>query len=550
MIKRILFMWMITSVFVISGCSEKENVEPPTFTVSFDSQGGTDVASQTVEDGKKATKPASPTKQNAVFVDWYKEAACTNVWDFNKEIVKKNTTLYAKWADKQFTVSFDTNGGSRIDPQAVADGGKIMRPAPPTKEGYAFENWYKESTFVHVYDFSEPITGDITIYAKWTVVNRESLLVLIEESNTLNPNRYTSESYSNMIAKRTAAEEVAYSESAQTQILKAYTELSEAISALEELPYVPTVDIYFDPQPIGDFVYVNPGAHFYMYAQGVSSDDYDPSTNNGVTFDLSQLMSWILVDEVSNEPMLDISNNNVSCQLSSSLIPGTTVVIAIKSAEFPDISKTVTIKVAGQGELKGMFLIAVNALPAKDQVSYDDYDAIENAYSLYWRIPQGEREEAEIRAAYEKVLEYQHAYWELPFRIFYTFDGNTCIFTTKDGKDEYTERCTFTSNGTFPAGTYTLDWYDDKGYGYFQDRIVLKADRTIISEQRQASDIKGTNATAWKQEDTGTYTFTGNRADGGILYITWDDEDVSSKANGRSVSSFRSKTGVKFSSGK
>lgn len=544
MMKRMLFMWMITTVFVISGCSEKENIEPPTFTVSFDSQGGTDVSSQTVEDGKKATKPVSPTKQNAVFVDWYKEAACTNVWDFDKEIVKKNTTLYAKWADKQFTVSFETNGGSPIEPQAVADGGKITRPAPPKKDGFAFENWYKESTFVQVYDFSVAVTGDMTLYAKWTAVNRESLLVLIEESNKLNPNRYTSESYSNMTAKRTAAEEVAYSESSQTQIVKAYTELSEAISALEELPYIPTIDIIFDPRPLDGFVYVNPGEHFYMYAQGIGGD-YNSSTNNGVTFDLSQIMPWISVDEFSNEPILDISDCNMSCLLQTSLIPGTEAVITIKSAEFPDISKTIKIKVARQGQMKEMFLTAANALPAKDKISYDNYDAIENALAIYWRISEEERAAAAVRAAYEKVQQCQQAYWELPVRIFYSFTANICTFTMKEGKEEYTERCTFAANGAFPAGTYTLDWYDD-GEGYFQDRIVLKANGTLISERRQASDINGTNATAWKQDDSGTYTFTGNQAAGGILYITWNDEEVKTL----SLKSFRSKTSVTFSSGK
>jgi len=77
---------------VLTGCKDK------TFTVTFDSQGGTPVESiKKVENGSKITEPTSPTKKDVEFCGWYREAACINGWNFAKDVVTKNITLYAKW---------------------------------------------------------------------------------------------------------------------------------------------------------------------------------------------------------------------------------------------------------------------------------------------------------------------------------------------------------------------------------------------------------------------------------------------------------------------
>ena len=69
------------------------------YTVSFDMQGyGTQVPSQTIENGKKATKPTDPTATGLIFKGWYKESTFDTAWDFNVDTVTSNTTLYAKWA--------------------------------------------------------------------------------------------------------------------------------------------------------------------------------------------------------------------------------------------------------------------------------------------------------------------------------------------------------------------------------------------------------------------------------------------------------------------
>ena len=69
------------------------------FTVTFNSQGGTAVASQEVGQGNKIIKPTDPTYSGYTFNGWYKEANCTNAWDFSTDVVTSALTLYAKWTE-------------------------------------------------------------------------------------------------------------------------------------------------------------------------------------------------------------------------------------------------------------------------------------------------------------------------------------------------------------------------------------------------------------------------------------------------------------------
>jgi uncharacterized repeat protein (TIGR02543 family) len=68
------------------------------------------------------------------------------------------------------TVTFDSQGGSAVSSQSVAYGGLVNVPAAPTKSGYGFSGWYKESACVTAWNFaSDTVTGDITLYANWTI---------------------------------------------------------------------------------------------------------------------------------------------------------------------------------------------------------------------------------------------------------------------------------------------------------------------------------------------------------------------------------------------
>ena len=163
-----------------------EPVTAPTyFTVTFNANGhGTAPAAQTVESGKTATEPTAPTAEGWNFGGWYKEAACANKFDFSTPITA-DVTLYAKWTQVTYTVSFDANGhGAAPAAQTVAHGATATEPAAPTAEGWSFGGWYKEAACANKFDFSTPITADVTLYAKWT----ESIVPITYFTVTFNAN--------------------------------------------------------------------------------------------------------------------------------------------------------------------------------------------------------------------------------------------------------------------------------------------------------------------------------------------------------------------------
>lgn len=143
----------------------------PSYTVFFDTNGHSWFPGNVsvVEEGKTVTKPdfGNSTTDGWKFGGWYKEPSCINVFDFS-EPVTGDMTLYAKWTGTH-RVIFDTNGhGTAPAGQTVDDGKTATRPTTPYVPGLRFDGWYKEQSYINIYDFSEPVTEDIVLYAKWT----------------------------------------------------------------------------------------------------------------------------------------------------------------------------------------------------------------------------------------------------------------------------------------------------------------------------------------------------------------------------------------------
>jgi len=164
---------IVTSAVFIASCQDNNPAEVKTFTVLFNSNGGTSVESQTVWEGKRALKPTDPIKIGSIFEGWYKEATLTNEWLFDTDVVTFSFTLFAKWTvieENSFTVTFESNGGSSVASRSVKEGDKTQRPFPdPTKAGNLFEGWFKEATLTDEWLFNiDIVTSNITLYAKWT----------------------------------------------------------------------------------------------------------------------------------------------------------------------------------------------------------------------------------------------------------------------------------------------------------------------------------------------------------------------------------------------
>ena len=216
------------------------------YTVTFDSDGGSKVDSQTIESGQKAAKPENPVKEGFDFEGWFID---NQEYSFDS-IVTGNFTLKAHWKtikqetqepdesqesnesqqqnesqepnesqesqesnesqepnesnesqnpnesqepnedDKiYYTVTFDSDGGSKVDSQTIENGQKAAKPENPSKEGFEFAGWYIDN---NEYNFSESVTSDVIIKAKWnkkglTNENIVNTIKTLTENKTLKP---------------------------------------------------------------------------------------------------------------------------------------------------------------------------------------------------------------------------------------------------------------------------------------------------------------------------------------------------------------------------
>ena len=156
-----------------------------TYTVSFDTQGGSTVPAQTVSHGEMVNKPADPTKDGFTFTNWYNESACLNLWDFTTPVTK-DLTLYAKWTPNEpgpeppsgssgdgnmenaYRVLFNDGATTLYVVTDLSAGDKLTKPEDPVKDGYTFAGWHKDTACTQAWDFNDGITGSMTLYAKWT----------------------------------------------------------------------------------------------------------------------------------------------------------------------------------------------------------------------------------------------------------------------------------------------------------------------------------------------------------------------------------------------
>ena len=140
------------------------------FAVSFDSQGGSFVGSQTVAKDASAKAPQNPKRVGYAFAGWYADASCTGQpYDFATPVTS-DKTLYAKWEIVEYAVMFNVNGGNPAPlSQTVAHGQAVAKPAAdPAQNHYRFEGWYDNAECTgQPYDFSAPVTADLTLHAKW-----------------------------------------------------------------------------------------------------------------------------------------------------------------------------------------------------------------------------------------------------------------------------------------------------------------------------------------------------------------------------------------------
>ena len=192
------------------------------YTVTFDMQDhGTAPDSQTIESGQKATEPTAPTADGYRFDGWYKEAACTNAWDFSSDTVTANTTLYAKWT-ALYTVTWK-NGNTTLETDTNVASGTApgYDGATPTKAAdaqytYTFAGWAAsagQETGTAVGELPA-VSGDVTYFAAFSkTVNEYTITWVDGNGETLKTEQVaygTTPSYSGATPTKTATAQYTY----------------------------------------------------------------------------------------------------------------------------------------------------------------------------------------------------------------------------------------------------------------------------------------------------------------------------------------------------
>ena len=163
------------------------------YKVTFNSNGGSDVAAKNVKNGKTLAKPADPTKAGNKFIGWYKDKDCKGLpFSFETDAITANTDLYALWVavgenDNEFKINFDL-GYEAAAPEAMTTvAGKLYNVAEPTREGYTFKGWWLSS-----YNDGDKLTAkltdstvfdaDTTLYAVWAQGDETAPLLSVTQN--------------------------------------------------------------------------------------------------------------------------------------------------------------------------------------------------------------------------------------------------------------------------------------------------------------------------------------------------------------------------------
>ena len=150
------------------------------YTVTFDSTGGSEVIEKTmaVTYGEQLGDMPVPRREGYIFLGWYdalvggkcyggSDGKSTSPYDKDGD-----TTLYAQWAEAPSRmVYFNTCGGTMTGPVEVLHklNTPIAKPSDPTKAGYTFTGWYTDSALTQAWNFDDWVTGELNLYAGWTV---------------------------------------------------------------------------------------------------------------------------------------------------------------------------------------------------------------------------------------------------------------------------------------------------------------------------------------------------------------------------------------------
>lgn len=204
------FSAKVTRNLILKAVWKEQEGGKVTYVVNFNTDGGNSISNQIINKDGTITKPQDPVRDGYKFLGWYSNNV---LFDFNTPVTT-NLELVAKWEKakdnsttgtttttkkndttssttkktttkkndttnttttkktttntteaKKYTVTFDSNGGSKVSSKEVTSGSKVSKPSNPTRTGYKFGGWTLNNK---AYDFNSKVTSNITLVAKWT----------------------------------------------------------------------------------------------------------------------------------------------------------------------------------------------------------------------------------------------------------------------------------------------------------------------------------------------------------------------------------------------
>lgn len=163
----------VSATVALCACGDKNTAKK--YTVSFDTRGGTNVSSYSLEAGATVRRPSgTPTKEMFVFDDWYTDTSYTQKFEFNSRMPAYDITVYAGWiGEASVMVTYDANGGKYADGANTMDGIGVVGEAfaapttVPTRNGYVFGGWFTDRACTVPYTFSSYPVDALTLYAGW-----------------------------------------------------------------------------------------------------------------------------------------------------------------------------------------------------------------------------------------------------------------------------------------------------------------------------------------------------------------------------------------------
>ena len=274
------------------------------YTITFDTAGGSEIAPITQNYGTAITAPANPTREGYTFMGWDKEIPQT--------MPAENITITAQWKINQYTITFDTAGGSEVAPITQDYGTAITAPANPTREGYTFMGWDKEIpqtmpaeniTITAQWKDTEKPTGEISVgTSKWNAfLNNITFGLFFNETQTVTVDASDNSGDEVKIEYLLSAVELTEAELSG----KSFTEYADAFSINPDNEYIIYVKLTDKSNNIA-----------YISSQGIVLDGTSPvisGIDNGKTYCEAQTVTVIekYIDTVTvNGKSVTLDENN------------------------------------------------------------------------------------------------------------------------------------------------------------------------------------------------------------------------------------------------